>query len=427
MTVQDRAHRVSVIIPTHNRRESLERTLRALCRQSYPFDLMEVIVVADGCHDDTSELLRAYTGPFRLHGLAQPKQGASTARNYGAATATGSTLIFIDDDVEPAPQLVEAHVSAHRIGRGIVGMGYLPVELAHRTDFLSLLVRSWWADQFQEMGKPSHRFLYRNLFSGNFSLDADLFRQVGGFDPSIPRREDYDLGMRLMKTGATFMFLPNAVGYHHEAADAKGNLTRARQEGRGDILMGFRHTELRPTFSLSRFQETQSLRSGITQALVFQYNALGDAIAALLCRLLVVFERLRLRRLWQRVFQGLRTYWYLRGVKDELKTRRGLIKYLQEGPAHSQPDDVEIDLDLSQGLELAERRLDEERPAGARIFYKNTVIGHLPPQVGAERLKGAHLRAILASDLSWPLLKILIMEQAREPFDSTLDSSTVCR
>jgi len=120
MTVQDRAHRVSVIIPTHNRRESLERTLRALCRQSYPFDLMEVIVVADGCHDDTSELLRAYTGPFRLHGLAQPKQGASTARNYGAATATGSTLIFIDDDVEPAPQLVEAHVSAHRIGRGLV-------------------------------------------------------------------------------------------------------------------------------------------------------------------------------------------------------------------------------------------------------------------------------------------------------------------
>ena len=259
MIVKDLCTSISVIIPTHNRRASLERTLRALCRQSYPFDLMEIIVVVDGCQDDTPEMLRTYAGPFLLQGLTQPQQGAATARNYGAATATGSILIFIDDDVEPAPQFIEAHVSAHRTGKGFVGMGYLPVELA-RIDFFSLLVRSWWTNQFQEMRKPSHRFLYRNLFSGNFSLEADLFRKVGGFDPSIPRREDYELGMRLMKADAKFMFLPDAVGYHHEVADAKGNLTRSYQEGRGDILMGFRHPELRPTFNLSRFQEAPNLR-----------------------------------------------------------------------------------------------------------------------------------------------------------------------
>jgi len=427
MIAKDHLPFISVIIPTHNRRASLERTLRALGRQSYPFDLMEVVVVADGCQDDTSEMLRAYAGPFRLCILTQPQQGAATARNYGAATAGGSIFIFIDDDVEPVPRFVEAHVSAHRTGKGLVGMGNLPVELACRTDFFSLLLRSWWANQFQEMRKPSHRFLYRNLFSGNFSLEADLFRKVGGFDPSIPRREDYELGMRLMKADAKFMFLPNAVGYHHEVADAKGNLTRAYQEGRGDILLGFRHPELRPTFNLSRFQEVSNFRSRIAQVLAFKYNALGDAIASLLCRLLVVLERLRLRSLWQRIFQGLRTYWYLRGVKDELRTRMGLIKYLQEGPAHSQPDDVEIDLDLSQGLELAEHRLDEERPAGARISYEHNVIGHLPPQVGAERLKGAHLRAVLATDLAWPFLRTLIMKQAVEPLGPKFNIPTIFR
>lgn len=419
------AVRVSVIIPTHNRRASLERTLHALGRQSYPFNLMEIIVVADGCLDDTLEMLRTYAGPFPVHGLTQPQQGAATARNYGAAKATGSLLIFIDDDVEPAPQFVEAHVSAHRIGKGFVGMGYLPVELA-RTDFYSLLVRSWWTSQFQEMRKPSHRFLFSNLFSGNFSLEADLFRKVGGFDPSIPRREDYELGMRLMKAEAKFMFLPNAIGYHHEVADVKGSLTRAHQEGRGDILMGFRHPELRSAFILSRFQETQNLRRRMAQVVAFQYTGLGDAIAFLLSRLLVLLEHLRLRSLWRRIFKDLRTYWYLRGVKDELKTRMGVFKYLQEGPAHGQLEDVELDLDLSEGLELAERRLDEKRPAGVRIFYKHNVIGHLQPQVGAERLKGAHLRAILATDLAWPLLRTLIMKHAGAPFDSQSDIPKIC-
>lgn len=425
MTPMDQLPFISIIIPTHNRRASLERTLRALCRQSYPFDLMEVIVVADGCQDDTSEMLRTYAGPFRLHGLTQPQQGAATARNYGAATTTGRILIFLDDDVEPAPQFVEAHVFAHRTGKGFVCMGYLPVEL-DQVDFFSLLVRSWWTDQFQEMRKLSHRFLYSNLFSGNFSLEADLFRRVGGFDPSIPRREDYELGMRLMKADARFMYLPNAVGCHHEVADARGNLTRARQEGRGDVLMGFRHPELRATFNLSRFQEPGSLKSRVARALVFQYNDLGDAIASLLSRLLVPLERLRLRSLWRRIFQGLRTYWYLRGVKDELKTRMGLLKYLQEGPGHGQLDGVEIDLDLSEGLETAERRLDEKRPEGARIYFKHHVVGHLAPRVGAERLKGAHLRAILAADFARPFLRTLMMQHAAEPCDRKLSTPKIC-
>ena len=75
MIAKDPLPLISVIIPTHNRRASLERTLRALCRQSYPFDLMEVIVVADGCQDDTPEMLRTYAGPFRVQGLTQPHKG----------------------------------------------------------------------------------------------------------------------------------------------------------------------------------------------------------------------------------------------------------------------------------------------------------------------------------------------------------------
>jgi hypothetical protein len=58
-------------------------------------------------------------------------------------------------------------------------------------------------------------------------------------------------------------------------------------------------------------------------------------------------------------------------------------------------------------LEAAERRLDQERPDGAQIRLGPRTVGRIPPQPGAERLRGVHLRHILATDLAWPLLVAL--------------------
>ena len=49
---------VSIIIPTHNRRDSVLRALTAVAQQTYPQDQIEAIVVADGCVDDTVPFLR---------------------------------------------------------------------------------------------------------------------------------------------------------------------------------------------------------------------------------------------------------------------------------------------------------------------------------------------------------------------------------
>jgi len=57
------------------------------------------------------------------------------------------------------------------------------------------------------MARPGHRFSYHDFFSGNVSLPAAIFRRVGGFDEVIKvRLEDYELGIRLLKAGARFIF-----------------------------------------------------------------------------------------------------------------------------------------------------------------------------------------------------------------------------
>ena len=105
---------VSIIIPSHNRSSSLRRALDALHSQTYPIDLMEVIVVADSCIDDTLAMLQDYKAPFKLHAIEVNCRSASIARNTGAASATGQLLLFLDDDIEAMPPLVESHIGTDR-------------------------------------------------------------------------------------------------------------------------------------------------------------------------------------------------------------------------------------------------------------------------------------------------------------------------
>jgi GT2 family glycosyltransferase len=96
------------------------------------------------------------------------------------------------------------------------------------------------------MARPGHRFSYRDFFSGNVSLPAALFRRVGGFDEAIKvRLEDYELGIRLLKAGARFIFSPEATGDHHENSDLELWLERVRKEGIATVQITRAHPELR--------------------------------------------------------------------------------------------------------------------------------------------------------------------------------------
>ena len=66
---------VSVVIPTHQRRELLRRALAALGRQDLPADSFEVIVSIDGSTDGTSEMIETYTAPYTLRSVQGPRRG----------------------------------------------------------------------------------------------------------------------------------------------------------------------------------------------------------------------------------------------------------------------------------------------------------------------------------------------------------------
>ncbi len=86
--------RFSVVIATYNRRNLVLETVQSVKDQTYPAH--EIIVVVDGCRDDTTSALRAAYPDVII--FEQQNLGRSVARNSGIAVATGDWVCFIDDD-----------------------------------------------------------------------------------------------------------------------------------------------------------------------------------------------------------------------------------------------------------------------------------------------------------------------------------------
>jgi glycosyltransferase involved in cell wall biosynthesis len=403
---------VSLIIPTHNQCEALRRTLEALGRQTYPLGKLEVIVVADGCIDDTIKMLESYEAPYELRVIELWGNGAATARNEGAKAATGRFLIFLDDDIESMPSLIEAHINVHQRQPHAVVIGYLPPVYPEPLDFFHLEARTWWENKFSTMREPGHRFNYLDMLSGNFSVPVALFARLGGFDTNFPGcgGEDYEFGVRLIKSGARFVHAPEAMGYHHDKTGLDRSFVRARKEGQADVMIGRRHPELRPILLISKINSPWTPLARILSKLAISSPARGDRLAEFFRYVLDSHERWRRQNRWRKLYGVLRAYWYWRGAMDELGNQDELKKFLNEAPANNAGADHQLDIDLRAGLELAERRLNKERPAKARLRYGHQHIGDVPMQLGAERLRGEHLRPILAKNFTWPLLVAMASE-----------------
>ena len=403
---------VSVIVPTRNRASALRRSLDALRAQTYPPERTEVVVVADGCTDETPEMVRRYPAPFSLRCITQPHGGAGAARNRGASAAGGTLLVFLDDDVEAAPGLVAAHVAAQQRRPGGVVIGRLPPLLGAQRGFFRIALRRWWEAKFDALAMPGHRFHAFDLLSGNLSLGADLFARTGGFDPSLRCHEDYELGVRLMKLGVPFHYAPDALGFHHERTDLRRTLRRKFEEGQADVQIGRRHPDVRRALPMAWLRPYRSRRSRALFRLAFTRPAAGDAVAAAAARALDLLEQLRFRSRWRRLLDDLLSYWYWRGVAQELATAHTLARFLNADGSVPAP---EIEVDLRAGIESAQRQVDEVRPAAVRLRFGPRPVARILPHPGAEPLRGKHLLPILGTHLARPLLRVMAQDGTITP------------
>jgi len=202
-------------MPTHRRKASLLRSLRALAMQVYPAQLVEMIVVCDGNEDQSAEAARTVELPFRLEVLTQANAGPAVARNLALAHARGPLIVFVDDDVMAYPYLLAEHAAAHADGDDNVVIGPLIPPPDSPSPWVRWELRTV-VRQYAEMEVGAYKPGPRQFFTGNASVRLEHLQSVGGFDPSFRRAEDIELALRLQARGLHFVFQRRA-GALHEA------------------------------------------------------------------------------------------------------------------------------------------------------------------------------------------------------------------
>jgi len=180
--------RISVVIPSYNRRHTLGRAIQSVIDQTSAVE--EIILVDDGSTDNTSEVIsRDYP---QVSIIQQPNRGVSAARNRGIAAASHEWIALLDSDDSWQSHKIARVREAQEKHSGFV--------LYHSNEIW--IRRGVRVNPMIKHGKAGGWIFHKCLALCAISPSATVVKKsilesLGSFDEELPACEDYDLWLRL--------------------------------------------------------------------------------------------------------------------------------------------------------------------------------------------------------------------------------------
>ena len=179
---------VSVVIPTYNRVNLLERALDSVLGQTLPAD--EIIVVDDGSTDNTVSTLKSLHPEVKF--IQQDNLGVSAARNTGISAARHEWIALLDsDDVWHKHKLERQFTALNNAAEYLI---------CHSNEI-------WFRNGVRVNQMHKHKKAGGHIFQQCLPLcvispsaavmHRSLLEETGLFDESLPACEDYDLWLRI--------------------------------------------------------------------------------------------------------------------------------------------------------------------------------------------------------------------------------------
>ena len=169
---------ISIILPTFNSEQFLEKCLRSIGNQTYTN--IEIIIIDNYSSDKTKAIAKKYGKVIEHKGLR------SAARNIGASFAKGDFLLSIDADMELSSNVISECLAKVKLNFDAIIIPEISVG------------KGFWA---------KCKALEKRCYIGNWLVEAarffsrEKFEEVKGYDVSLEAGEDWDLHFRYKKMG----------------------------------------------------------------------------------------------------------------------------------------------------------------------------------------------------------------------------------
>lgn len=207
----DRAE-VTIIVPVRDRAAIVGRTLTSIAAQTHR--PLRLILVDNGSTDGTMATLSQFKsdherGRLTVDVLSEPRPGATVARNTGLRAARSEWVMFFDSDDTMEPGLVEAYMSK------IAASSLEPDIVVTRCDAVLPGGRMRRLPYFECHDDPMKYQLFDSILSTQrFMARRGLLEAAGGWNESLPRWNDWELGVRLLLQRPRLAFMGERTLVH---------------------------------------------------------------------------------------------------------------------------------------------------------------------------------------------------------------------
>ena len=221
------AKRVSVLLPVHDPGELLEPLVsRILDEQTYPGDLIELVVVDDNSSDGAAERLRvARAGDERLVVRETDFGQVDMARNHARAGAGGELLAMTDHDCMPQTDWLERAVAEAADGRIVAGR--IEMTAGERPSIWELLDMTYHLDQERYVREG-------NAATANVVVGADDFDRLGGLDEEQSSGGDFEFAQRAVRSGIDLRYAEDVIVRHPTRTTRAEYLAKAARVGKAE-------------------------------------------------------------------------------------------------------------------------------------------------------------------------------------------------
>jgi glycosyltransferase involved in cell wall biosynthesis len=210
---------ISIIIPVRNQKDSLLAALNNLRRQIKKPRLFEVVICDDNSDDGTGDAVKKLRYPiFLKYFVNNPPLGRAANRNLGFEKSVGKELVFIDGDMVPGDNFLEAMIGDGDLDSVKVGHAKpAPDEKATGLNRY-LYSRGRYASTATGEMLPGKYFT-----SNNFFISRENFQKLDGFDTNFTGwgGEDIDFGLRLENANIAIKNAADAITYHYHKRSIK--------------------------------------------------------------------------------------------------------------------------------------------------------------------------------------------------------------
>lgn len=210
--------KISIIIPTYNRPEMVEKAVKSVLNQTY--NDFQIIVINDGSEKSPDSIIERLNDERIIYLKHNKNKGGGAARNTGIKNSNSEYITFLDDDDEYLPDKLECQIM-------------IMEKYKNDIDYMFCAVTNYYektgrieTQRFQNKGINDYHndVLAHNIrmLTPALFVKSNVIKSLNGFDERFPSNQEWDLTIRLTK---------NRKGYCLDKSLIKVNILKGEHTG----------------------------------------------------------------------------------------------------------------------------------------------------------------------------------------------------